>query len=62
MSLSALGGLDDIGIVVNHAKTVVLPLEGHAPTAEDILFLGSADVRITEGGEVTMAQMKKVLK
>ena len=39
--------LEDIGIVVNHAKTVALPPKGHAPTAEEISLLESVDVSIT---------------
>lgn len=49
---------DNIGIVVNPVKTVALPPEGHAPTAEEILLLGTVDVRITDGGGVTVANMK----
>lgn len=46
--------LGDIGIVANPAKTVVLPLEGHARTAEEISLLASVDVRISEKEGVTM--------
>ena len=38
--------LEDIGIVVNPAKTVALPPKGHAPTAEEISLLESVDVSI----------------
>ena len=38
--------LDGIGFVGNPAKTVVLPLKGRAPTAEEIPLLESVDVRM----------------
>ena len=46
--------LDDIGIVVNPAKTVALPPKGHAPTTKDISHLASVDVRIADKGETTV--------
>ena len=46
--------LDDIGIVVNAAKTVALPPKGHASTAEDISLLETVDVRIADEGGVTV--------
>ncbi|CAM9984463.1 unnamed protein product [Laminaria digitata] len=46
--------LDHIGIVANPAKTVALPPEGHAPTAEEISLLESVDVRIADVGRVTV--------
>ena len=42
--------LDDIGIVVNPAKTVAPPPKGHAPTAKEISILDSIDVRIADEG------------
>ena len=42
--------LDDIGIVVNPTKTVVLPPKGHAPTVEEISLLESVDIHIAEEG------------
>ena len=46
--------LDDIGIVVNAAKTVALPPKGHAPTMEEISLLESGEVRIADEGGVTV--------
>ena len=46
--------LDDIGIVVNPAKTVVLPPKGHAPMTGEISLLESVDVRIADEGGVTV--------
>ncbi|CAN0339095.1 unnamed protein product, partial [Laminaria digitata] len=46
--------LDDIGIVINPAKTVALPPKGHAPTAEEISLLESVGVRIAGEGGVTV--------
>ena len=43
---------DDIGIVVNAAKTMALPLKEHAPTAEKISLLES--FRIADEGGVTV--------
>ena len=45
---------EDIGIVVNTATTVALPLKGHAPTVEEISLLESVDIRIVGEGEVTV--------
>ena len=43
--------LEDIGIVVNPVKTIALPPNGYAPTAEEISLLESIDVRVAgEGG------------
>ena len=43
--------LEDIGIVVNPAKTIKLPPEGYAPKAEEVSLLESVDVHIAgEGG------------
>ena len=36
--------LEDIGIVVNASEAVALPPKGHAPTADEISPLQSADV------------------
>ena len=36
--------LEDIGIVVNPAKTIALPPKGHALTAEEISLLERVDV------------------
>ncbi|CAN0090495.1 unnamed protein product, partial [Laminaria digitata] len=49
--------LDDIGIVVSHAKTVALPPKGHAPTAEKISLLESVDVRISDEGRATVVSV-----
>ncbi|CAN0514005.1 unnamed protein product [Laminaria digitata] len=49
--------LDDIGIVVSPAKTVVLPPKGHAPTAEKISRVESVDVRIADEGRVTVVSV-----
>ena len=46
--------LEDIGIVVNPAKTVALPPKGHAPTAEEISLLESVNVSITGEGGATV--------
>ena len=46
--------LDDIGIVVNAAKTAALLPKGHAPTAEEISLLESVEVRIADKGGVTV--------
>ena len=46
--------LEDIGIVVNHAKTIALPRKGYAPTAEEISLLESVDVRIAGKGGATV--------
>ena len=46
--------LDDIGIVVNAAKTVAPPPKGHAPTMEGISLLESVEVRIADEGGVTV--------
>ena len=46
--------LEDIGIVVNPAKTVALPPKGHAPTAEEISLLESVDVSIAGEGGATV--------
>ena len=46
--------LEDIGIVVNLAKTIALPPKGYAPTAEEISFLQSVDVRIAGEGGATV--------
>ena len=46
--------LQDIGIVVNPAKTVALPPKGHAPTAEEISLVESVDVSITGEGGATV--------
>ena len=46
--------LDDIGVVVNAAKTVALPPEGHTPTAEEISLLESVEVRTADKGGVTV--------
>ena len=46
--------LNDIGIVVNAAKTVALPPEEHAPTAEDISLDESVEVCIADEGGVTV--------
>ena len=35
--------------VVNTAKTAARSLKGHVPTAEEISFLESVDVRIVDG-------------
>ena len=43
-------GRDDINIVTNPAKTMMLPPKGHASTAEQISLVGSVHVRIAEGG------------
>lgn len=44
--------LDNVGVVVNPTKTVVLPPKGHAPTTKEIALLErDVDVRIVgEGG------------
>ena len=44
--------LDDVGVVVNAAKTVAQPPKGHAPTAEEIWLLESVEVRIADEGGV----------
>ena len=49
--------LEDIGIVVNAAKTVALPPKGHAPTAEEISLLESVDVSITGEGGATVVDV-----
>ena len=46
--------LENIGIVVNTSKTVALPPNDHAPTAEEISRLESVDVRVTDEGGVTV--------
>ena len=46
--------LEDIGIVVNHAKTIALPPIGYAPTAEETSPLESVDVRIEGDGGATV--------
>ena len=46
--------LEDIGIVVNRAKTIALPSKGYASTAEEILLLESFDVRIAGEGGATV--------
>ena len=46
--------LKEIGIVVNPAKTVVLPPKGYAPTADEISLLESVDVRIAGEGRATV--------
>ena len=46
--------LDDIGIVVNPANTVVLPPKGHAPTAEEASLLERGDVPIADEEKVTV--------
>ena len=46
--------LEDIDNVVNPAKTVALPPEGHASTAEEISLLNSVGVRIVSEGGVTV--------
>ena len=45
--------LDDIGLVVNLAKTAALPPEGPSPTTEHISLLESVAVRIADEGGVT---------
>lgn len=42
--------VDDIGIVMNPAKTVVLPPKGHGPMAEDDSLVESVDVLVGGGG------------
>ena len=46
--------LEDIGIVVNPAKTIALPPKGYAPTSEEISLLESVDVRIAGEGGTTV--------
>ena len=46
--------LEDIGIVVNPAKTITLPPKGYEPTAEKILLEESVDVRIASEGGATV--------
>ena len=46
--------LEDIGIVVNPAKTIKLPPEGYAPKAEEVSLLESVDVRIAGEGGATV--------
>ena len=40
--------------MVNTAKTVALPITGHAPTAEESLLIESVDVRIAGKRGVTV--------
>ena len=42
--------LDDIGIVVNPAKTVAILVKGKTPTAEEGSLLEGVDVCITDEG------------
>ena len=46
--------LEDIGIVVNTSKTMVLPPKDHGPRAEEISLLESVDVRVADKGGVTV--------
>ena len=46
--------LDDVGVVVNAAKTVAQPPKERAPTADEILLLESVEVRIADEGGVTV--------
>ena len=46
--------LDDIGIVVNPAKTMALPPKEDAPMAEEISLFESVDVRIADEGGVAV--------
>ena len=46
--------LEDIGVLVNPAKTIALPPKGYASTAEEILLLESIDVRIAGEGGATV--------
>ena len=46
--------LEDIGIVVNPAKTIALPPKGYAPRAEEISLLESVDVCIESKGGTTV--------
>ena len=46
--------LDDIGIMVNAAKTVALPPKGHSPTVEKISLLESIEVLIADKEGVTV--------
>ena len=51
--------VDEMGIVANPAKTVLLPPKGHAPTAEEVVsLLENVDVRTSEQGGVTVVGVR----
>ena len=49
--------LEDIGIVVNPAKTIAPPPKGYAPMAEEISLLESVDVRVAGEGRAMVVSV-----